>query len=856
MRQVITILFLLMIIPLKAMDYDNGLHFNSHSYTPDKRTSLLLNNGESIDISGEFVMEFSLDLRDEPMFGNIFCIKTDNGHHIDVLFSALDQTTYNPAIACDGRIQHLNYVLRACKDVKVGITMNTKKGTIVFSYGKSNVTVDADIKGSRSAVITFGKHTDENNYNDVAPMNVRNISIARNGKNKYLWPLSAHKYDVCVDALNGKPARAINGKWIYDNHVDWKLVTSFQSTDRLQVAYDDVADLFYIVDKDKVRCFDPNTKKNTDIAVKGGYRVMDCSNYIFFDHNDNTLANYSSERGNMSKFDVKTGVWSCKELVEQEPMHSNHAWARANDSISYTFGGYGFYRFVNNLYRINQNSGEVQEVRYSPKFSPRTGCSAAIVGDRMYIFGGFGNESGQQELPGHYYYDLVSIDLKSGKSETVWEVEAEQNTSFQMASEMYYDREKRAFYAATTNKGGRLIRISLDEPRWDIVTNEINTRFDFKDMNFNLFESQKHKKLYVVINKCKGDNIHDILISSIDLPLQDDYVPDMEKWTDSEAKSGMSLWWWLVIALVVTITMTITIARLCHLAQPRTKTNTKTKTKTEAESDVVVPEVITSGITPDEPSEEEPEAEEPQQQMQPGTITLLGNFAVTDKDGNDITSSFSKRLRDLLMIIILYNQKNSKGIEMREIDDNIWQNMSELSARNNRNVNISKLRMLLEKVGDAEINNDKIYYQIRFGNNVSCDYVTTMKLMKKVNDGQKDEKTIARTLQQLLKGPLVPNISYEWLDPFKAQYSEAALALLNSLLWRAERDGNDNQALQIAETIMQHDPFNDKALAVQCTIHCRNNRKGIAKKEYDNFCKVYQHSMGEPYYKSFMEVTK
>ncbi len=838
---------------LRMMGYDNGLHFNSHSYTPEKRTSLLLNNGEEISIADNCVMTFNMDLRDEPTFGNIFCVKTDDGHHIDALLSAQDEKSYNPAIACDGKIYHLKYNVHAGENIPVSISFDRKNSNVVFKYGQSHISVKADIKKSRTATVTFGMHTDESNYFDVAPMNVRNISITHNGKAKYMWPLMAHKADICVDEVDNKPARAINGQWIYDNHVNWRLVTSFQSSEPIQVTYNDDDDVFYVVEHGKVKCFDPKTKKYSDINVAGGHRVMNYSNYLFYDSHDATLVNYSTEKGTMSKFSFATNTWSSKEEPTEEPMHSNHAWARANDSISYAFGGYGFYRYGNNLYRINQYTGEVKEMAYSPKISPRTGCAAAIVDGKMYIFGGFGNESGQQELPGNYYYDLVSIDLNTGKSETVWKTESEQNTSFQMASEMYYDKEKNVFYAATTNKGGRLIRISLTEPRWDIVTNEINTRFEFKEMNFSLYESKKNGKMYVVINKCKNDMVHDIMISSVDLPLQDDYVPEMDKWADESSESSSNLWWVLAIAMAIAIAVVMVIAKSKKAPQ-------SPKEERKAEADVSVPEVttsgITSGITPDEPSNEEPYAEEAPQPVKPGTITLLGNFAVTDKDGNDITSSFSKRLRDLLVIIILYNQKNSKGIEMRDIDDNIWQSMSETSARNNRNVNISKLRMLLEKVGEAEINNDKIYYQIRFGSNVTCDYVTAMKLMKKVNDGQKDEKTIASTLQLLLKGPLVPNMSYEWLDPFKAQYSEAALALLSSLLWRAERDGNDNQALQIAETIMQHDPFNDKALAIQCSIHCKNNRKGIAKKVYDNFCKVYQNSMGEPYYKSFMEVTK
>ena len=41
-------------------------------------------------------------------------------------------------------------------------------------------------------------------------------------------------------------------------------------------------------------------------------------------------------------------------------------------------------------------------------------------------------------------------------------------------------------------------------------------------------------------------------------------------------------------------------------------------------------------------------------------ILFLGGFQVWDKNGNDITKSFTPTLRYLLILIILYTQKNGK----------------------------------------------------------------------------------------------------------------------------------------------------------------------------------------------------
>ena len=83
-------------------------------------------------------------------------------------------------------------------------------------------------------------------------------------------------------------------------------------------------------------------------------------------------------------------------------------------------------------------------------------------------------------------------------------------------------------------------------------------------------------------------------------------------------------------------------------------------------------------------------------------ISLLGTFNVRDKEGNDITSNFTPRLKSLLVLLILYTEKNEKGILTRKMTEMLWSDKDEIAARNNRNVTLRKLRVLLEEVGDVE----------------------------------------------------------------------------------------------------------------------------------------------------------
>lgn len=92
-------------------------------------------------------------------------------------------------------------------------------------------------------------------------------------------------------------------------------------------------------------------------------------------------------------------------------------------------------------------------------------------------------------------------------------------------------------------------------------------------------------------------------------------------------------------------------------------------------------------------------------------ICFFGGFRVIDKEGNDITFSFTPTLKYLLILLILYTGKDSKGIIGNKLIQLLWYDKTEESAKNNRNVYMSKLRSLLDKVGDIKILNQNGFWE-------------------------------------------------------------------------------------------------------------------------------------------------
>ena len=206
------------------------------------------------------------------------------------------------------------------------------------------------------------------------------------------------------------------------------------------------------------------------------------------------------------------------------------------------------------------------------------------------------------------------------------------------------------------------------------------------------------------------------------------------------------------------------------------------------------------------------------------SISLCGCFNVRDKDGNDITSNFTPRLKHLLILLILYTEKNEQGILASKTTEILWPEKEETSARNNRNVNLRKLRVLLESIGDVEVITENNFLRIKWGTTVFCDYHTLLTCTQQFEQ-EKSEELLNRILELLLYGPLLPNTIFDWLDDFKDAYSSHSIDLLKNLLDIEIQRNHQEMIIRLADIMFLHDPLNEEALAASAPYFPHKGKK-------------------------------
>ena len=836
--------------------YDYGLSLKSHSVPGIERTTLYLDDNQPFSIKNDFIISFQMYVRaNEHDFGTILHLHTNTNQFIRFSFVAGEERHF-PALVLNEGIININSPIEREKWLDVSLHLRLKDNVIEIDYDNKKISAMAPLQGVKSVTALFGQMKEY--LSDVAPIDLRNVTITQDGKQIREWKLWKHNDTVCYDEIEGAVARAIHPVWLIDNHIEWKLVHQAKIPGKLDVAFNAREALFYLVRSQSIDVLDENGTLQKEIAIRGGYPAVEFPNHLLYDTLSNKLVSYYPKKGITSRFSFDTERWSNEIRNTEEASNYNHARTfNPADSSFYFFGGYGFYQYRNDLYRMKYSTNQIEQVEYERPLYPRYSAAMAIVGDELYIFGGRGNKYGKQELSSHYYWGLCAINLKNKQSRIVWQKNQPQEEGTIMASTMYFEPSDSSFYAVSTNKGGVLWKISMKDSVYSEVSKPIYNESTYQDSDFSLYTSPSHGKLFLVLDKILSNHTHELAIYSINMPL----VNEVDILQSTAGESINNRWYLYAIGILLLLVLAgFVLYRFKYNGKnkkaPATKKGTEktvaTTGKVQSQSDVPESKTIPKKEWMQESETIFTETVNYYDRSR-ASISLLGCFNVRDKDGNDITSNFTPRLKHLLILLILYTEKNAQGILASKTTEILWPEKEETAARNNRNVNLRKLRVLLESIGDMEVMIENNFLRIKWGTGVFCDYHTLITCTKQFEQ-EKSEELLNRILEILLYGPLLPNTILDWLDDFKDDYSSYSIDLLKNLLDIEISRNHQDMIIRLADIMFLHDPLNEEALAAKCSVLVTQGKKGIARNLYDRFCKEYHDSMGETYKVPFADL--
>lgn len=838
-------LFIFACLEGSAQSSEYGLYIQTYPKQFTEFTSLALDNGEPIEVSGKkTTLSFKVWNRKENAFGTVFRAITNKGKNIDLMYSVNvnESEKHYPMLVIGDQVHTLEQDILFEQWLDVSLTIDPEDGSILLDYNHANIHLtDPDITSLKSLRLAFGLCPfPEYILDNVASVNLKDITLHKNREIIREWKMALHQEDTCYDEINNQPAVGKNADWLLDKHITWKKIYQGNFPVTPMIAFDSLRSTFYIVaDKEHLTLLHATNEQEENIRLRGGEFAATYPNQLMYLPQTGQLVSYNLDENLFSFLNLETQQWENKQAPQTE--HKQYYWNNTQtynvqDSTLVSFGGYGHFHYHNDLtisYPYKKRA--IQKRKKLPEIHPRYSSASIIVEDTLlYVFGGRGCPSGKAELSPRNYYDLYAINLKTLETSLLWEVsETPQSGDFLPGENMIYDASQDCFYFFCTQQGGVLMRINKQTPTFEPMSLPLYSPISAQYLYTNLYYSPRESKLYAALLQAQVSGESSLQIYELNFPpfplraLRQVTEPVVE---ENHADSSF---------LFLLIGGGALLAGAGFFFIKRRKSAPQTAMLQEKEKKAA-------------PSEETPLTSDDliefhNYDLEHSSIRFFGGFRVMDREGNDITASFTPTLKALLILLILFTGKDEKGISGHKLLQLLWFDKMEESAKNNRNVYMSKLRSLLEKVGDVSILNKNGFWSIRFENTCMCDYLEALHLYR-----QNDSQDLEKLVELLLHGMMLPNMEIDWIDKFKSDFSNYTIDLLSRVLKR--NDLPDNFRLKIADTLFQHDYINEEALAEKCRILYKQGKKGLAKTVYNSFCKEYTVSLGTVYPTSMLDL--
>lgn len=832
------ILILTNCILAEAKNY--GLKFNSHNVSLDKRTELDLTPDEFMKFNSEFEVSFLYTIvrilpNSNSGFGYIFRIISEEGNNVDLLSTPTPRFGLNLVIGKSNSITSLKYPETEINNwVRLRIKFLLAEDRVIFytpdtSYVRENV----GFRKNESLKIIFGANDYKQFTNtDVPSMAIKDIEIFGKGKLKYHWPLDEKEGNFAFDRIKGKKAKILNPNWILINHQNWKLNFQEELNEHVLVATDTEQGNIYMVGAENLYIFSGISKEVKKVKYKDTPVFFNRIFRVLFNSRDQKIYCYHADNGFIYTLNPNTAEWTQNNPVnikESIYRHHNSYFDVAKNHI-YILGGYGLHTYKNKILRIDLSTGKCENLPTNDSiFSPRYLAGLGALNDTLYIFGGYGSNSGNQLINPHSFYDIFGYSTQNGKLFKKFEVP---NIIGEMivGNSMWVDEKTRNYYALVYSKVRfenelQLIRGNLDYPKIEMAGDKIPFKFLDIRSTANLFYMPTPNKLFAYTSY-STDSTTQVAIYSIDNPPNNSIEESF-----NFGNTGISKNWLFAIAAVF---MVAVVALIFLIKRKKKPVFSSTSNKITIEEEIGGP----------------PSVGFQEKQYQ---IVFFGGFQVFDKNYEDITRKFSPLLKELYLLIVLNTFKNNKGVSSEEISETLWQGKDEKSARNNRAVNIAKLRTLLEEIGSCDLSHKTDYWKINLvDSEINYDYIDFLNITSSKKNLTKQK--VNQLIEITKKGPFLLNVHYDWLDDFKASVSDTIVDTLVKFGQNCDVKSDAEFIIHLADSIFNFDIINEEAMILKCRAQCYMGKHSIAKATYEKFFKEYLTMYGQEYDKSYLEI--
>jgi hypothetical protein len=850
-KTIIYFLFVFIMVSHDSFGQSYGLGFSSYEVVQDKRTALDLSAGKELYFKNNFDVSFEMSFipNSDTYFGYIIRLIENDQRNIDLVYNAQVRKNHFTLIVGE-KVSSILFDIDTAKLFnqwnKLKIKFDIDNDRIIFYSGnKSYIEKNVHLKKSACYKVLFGV----NNYKqfqttDTPPMKVRDIKIFDNGSLKFNWPLNEESGAIAHEVISQNDGAIINPHWISAMHHDWQLAKSVTVNGTASVAFSPQKEALYIVGSDSLYTYAAGSSKWQNNGYLNGNLTINIGTQSVYNQFDKSLYTFYTDQKFISRYNFDTHSWDKKFTAGPltSYWHVNKFFSGIDTSL-YILGGYGHLVYRNNVQQYSLNTHLWQMINAKGDFfMPRylSALGTTLNGDTAYILGGYGNRSGQQILGPKNIYDMMRFTVKDKSFKKLFELKVN-SEDFALANSLVIDEKAKTYYGLVFpqrkyNSSLQLICGSLINSSYTFIGGSVPYSFHDIRSFADLYYCPASKKFIVVTLLRIGTKQTEINIYTL---LSPPYGP-VKKMT----AAGNYNYWYILAGSVFAFGALLLIIVYRKKAA---KAEKPASFKQPATLIAVQEQEVVPGTMP-----EEVKLFSSNNHFK-NAILLFGDLQLFDAEGSEITKYFTPLIKELFLMILLYSIRWGRGVSSEKLNEILWYDKSAKSARNNRSVNIAKLKNLLDKMGHCHLSKETGYWKIDIDH--SSIYVDYYNYLNIVKDKKELNLQKIKNLSEITqRGNFLSNIEYEWLDSFKSEISNE---VIDTYLHFAQSDktAHDPELLiELANFIFYFDPVNEEAMVIKCKALACLGKHSLAKNAFENFIREYKIIYGEEFKRDFHAV--
>ena len=833
--------------------YSQGLQFYGNEERIAERSSFQVFTKEYIPVAiGRFTISFEYAIHNDKSPGYILYLKNADGEEAFNLTYVYENSKGSFMFAQDGKqiyytAEYDNSNLHG-KWMPASLDMDIANNRAEIIIGNSKAVLnDIGLKGKRfTPQLFFGMC---NHILETASFSIRNLVVS-NGEETWNFPLNESQGEEVHDSKGNLVGQITNPVWLINYSYYWKPLLQHSSLTPSGFAFAPLQQRFYIYNRDSVMNYNiyDHTLEHRSYAPKGkqlpirlGMNFMDESKGVIYPYEMNWKETYVAE------MHPETGNWKTvnRDAVSLQLHH--HCGLHIPQKQQFLFfGGYGNRQYYNTFltYDLAQNSWDTLHFA-GDVISPRFFAGAAMTpdGKYAYIYGGKGNEVGDQNVGIQYYYDCYRLDFENNRIKKLWEHE---EPSFKQvpARNMILSEDGNYLYLLAYPEYKpqtflQLYRLSLADGSYEALGDSIPMTSEEIATNANLYFNPVLDEFYCVIQEFEKYGQSATRVYSLSNPpvsLAEVKYYDKRQ----ELPSPNTFLWFYVFAAALLVVASGGIfimirrrKRLSNMPQP-----------VDGLPSVMCGEVKSEKVESTVP--EEFPLPDVTIIVKKNSVSLFGTFTVIDRNGRDITYMFSPKIRHLFLYILI-NSITRDGVLSADLNSLFWPDKPDDKIKNLKNVTMNHLRKTLQELDGIELTHQKGYFKLLLGEECYCDYQRFFVLtggMKRIPSVESEVKELYGIFAQ---GKLLHTMDNSLFDYVKQQTETFAIQLLSEQIHFLYKSGKDQATIYTCNTLLSIDPLSDTAIAYIVCTYRRQNKLDKALQCYTAFCKEYRQVMGENY---------